>query len=377
MKATITLLNAQVPGYSGTYNLRLEGGILQSLTSGPLPGPGLDLQGDWVSLGGVDLQINGALGLAFPELDWDQADQLTRVATFLYQQGVDAFLPTLVTAPVPKIHRALEVLSHHRGGPGQAQVLGAHLEGPFLNPAKRGAHPQAYLLPFNQDQVDWLLGSFAAQVRLITLAPELDSTQTLIPYLRQRGILVSLGHSQATAPQATAAFDQGATLVTHAFNAMPGLHHRDPGLLAAAILDPRVSCGLIADGQHVDPLMVKLLLRASTGDQGVFLVSDALAPLGLGEGDYPWDQRVVQVRQGTARLGDGILAGTVLPLLAGVENLVRWGACDVGTAIALATEAPRRALGLGGLRVGQPVERLLRWRWQPAPQTLTWEPLPW
>jgi N-acetylglucosamine-6-phosphate deacetylase len=178
--------------------------------------------------------------------------------------------------------------------------------------------------------------------------------------LRSLGITVSLGHSQATATQAQQAFDQGATMVTHAFNAMLGLHHREPGLLGAAIVHPHVYCGLIADGQHVSPIMMDLLLRASQYDRGVFLVSDALSPLGLPDGTYPWDTRQIKVKNGTARLPDGTLSGTTLSLLVGTQNLVKEGVCDVETAIALATIAPRRAISLPTNPIGQPAN-LLRW----------------
>lgn len=191
----------------------------------------------------------------------------------------------------------------------------------------------------------------------------MDLTGEAIPYLTSLGITVSLGHSQATAAQAQQAFDQGATMVTHAFNAMPSLHHREPGLLGAAIVDSRVQCGLIADGQHVTPIMIDLLLRASQYDQGIFLVSDALAPLGLPEGRCPWDSREIEVKRGTARLPDGTLSGTTLPLLAGVQNLVQWELCEIGTAIALATTAPRRAIQGSEAYLNQPAQ-LLRWHLQ-------------
>jgi N-acetylglucosamine-6-phosphate deacetylase len=182
---------------------------------------------------------------------------------------------------------------------------------------------------------------------------------------------VSLGHSQATAPQAQLAFEQGATMVTHAFNAMPGLHHREPGLLGAALVNSQVYCGLIADGQHVHPIMLELLLKASPG---IFLVSDALAPLGLPDGTYPWDTREIQVTHGTARLPNGTLAGTTLPLLVGAQNLVRWGICQPEQAIALAIEAPRRAIGLPGLAINQPAQ-LLRWHFDSDTSSLTWQRL--
>lgn len=160
-------------------------------------------------------------------------------------------------------------------------------------------------------------------------------------------------------------------MVTHAFNAMPSLHHRQPGLLAAALLDSKVWCGFIADGQHINPLMLKLLMQASP--EGLFLVSDALSPLGLPDGLYPWDTRQIKVKDGTARLPDGTLSGTTLPLLQGVQNLVRWGICSVERAIALATEDPRKAMGLPGIGTGQSASALLRWHHDLEQGSVTWQ----
>jgi N-acetylglucosamine-6-phosphate deacetylase len=208
----------------------------------------------------------------------------------------------------------------------------------------------------------------------MTLAPELDSTGEVIPYLHSLGITVSLGHSQATEIQAQKAFEQGASMVTHAFNAMPALHHREPGLLGAALVHPNVRCGLIADGQHVSVTMIQLLLRACCYEKGIFLVSDALAPIGLSDGVYPWDSRQIEVKNGTARLADGTLSGTTLPLLVGVENLVKWGICGVEEAIALATISPRLAIGFTQPYIGQ-AAYLLRWHWDEATGELTWRRL--
>ena len=163
-------------------------------------------------------------------------------------------------------------------------------------------------------------------------------------------------------------------MVTHAFNAMPPLHHRQPGLLGAAITHKQVMCGFIADGQHVCPMMIDILLRASNYEKGLFLVSDALAPLGLPDGTYPWDSREIEVINGTARLLDGTLSGTTLPLLVGVQNLVKWGICDVGTAIKLATDSPRQAIGLPGMDINQPAN-LLRWHFDEVTKELTWQRL--
>ena len=160
---------------------------------------GLDVGGDRISLGGVDLQINGALGLAFTDLQADDSELLSKICQFLWQQGVDSFVPTLVTTSVENIKRVLATLTDfidsQKSVPQKAaQILGVHLEGPFLNPEKRGAHPAEYLLPLTIDNLKLILGENAAIVKIITLAPELDPTEQVIPYLKSLDITVSLGH---------------------------------------------------------------------------------------------------------------------------------------------------------------------------------------
>jgi N-acetylglucosamine-6-phosphate deacetylase len=395
------ILNAKLPGCKDLQMLAVDvEGIIQEVCPmdkifkrvSPPDLQVLDVAGDWLSLGGVDLQINGALGLAFPDLESKHLEFLPKISQFLWNQGVDAFLPTLVTTSLHKFRRSLSTLANFihttkTAAPATnqlktAEIIGVHLEGPFLNPQKRGAHPVEFLLPLTIENVKQVLGDCAEIVKIITLAPELDSTGEVIPYLQSLGITVSLGHSQATAEQAQQAFAQGSSMVTHAFNAMPSLHHREPGLLGAAIVDPGVKCGLIADGKHVSPTMIDLLLRAGRYETGVFLVSDALAPLGLPDGVYPWDSRQIEVRKGTAwvrldyhsPLESATLAGTTLPLLAGVQNLVRWGICDVESAIALATDSPRKAIGLSGI-VGKSATQLLRWHLDKPTKELTWHRL--
>jgi len=382
MTLKLDIINACVPGYQGLQQIRIDAqGLIQAIepmgeTIHELPV--IDVAGDWVSLGGVDLQINGGLGLAFTDVEMGHLASLQEICQFLWRQGIDAFLPTLVTTSVEKIQRSLAVFAdfvttQHQEQP-TAQILGVHLEGPFLNSQKRGAHPAEYLLPLTIDNIKRVLGDYAHVVKVITLASELDSTGEVIPYLRSLGITVSLGHSLATATQAEEAFKLGASMVTHAFNAMPGLHHREPGLLGAALVHPDVYCGMIADGQHVCPTMIQLLLRAGCYEKGIFLVSDALAPIGLPDGIYPWDIRQIEVKNGTARLPDGTLSGTTLPLLVGVQNLVQWGICGVEEAIALATVAPRYAIALPAIAGSQPAQ-LLRWQLDKGIGELTWQRL--
>lgn len=345
----------------------------------------MNLRGDWLSIGGIDLQINGALGLPFPELRDPQQDQkaLEQICRFLWHQGVDGFLPTIVTSDIPSIKASLATIARYLDDPipaKTAKILGVHLEGPCLHPQKRGAHPQQHLQPLTQAVMDDILDEHGSVVKIITLAPELDPTGHVIDYLRERGIIVSLGHSIATEAEAQLAFDHGATMVTHAFNAMPSLHHREAGLLGAALVNPQVYCGVIADGRHVNKTMLQLLLRAGQYSKQLFLVSDALAPLGLPEGDYPWDDRLITIQDGTAQLQDGTLAGTTLSLLKGVQNLVQWRLCSVDEAIAMATTTPLHALNdpqdverRDRLYIGRSVQNLVHWHLDRDSHQISWE----
>ena len=321
-------------------------------------------EGDWISPRGIDLQINGGLGLAFPELTQADLPRLLQLLELLWQDGVEAIAPTLVTCGVAPLRQALAVLREARSHAGDrcCRLLGAHLEGPFLAEARRGAHPREHLTAPSLEALDQRIGGFEEEIALVTLAPELEGAAAVIRQLRQLDIGVALGHSAATAEQARAGFDQGVAMLTHAFNAMPGLHHRAPGPLGEACRCGGIALGLIADGVHVDPTMAVLLQRLAP-DQTV-LVSDALAPYGLEDGEHRWDERVLLVQNGTCRLEDGTLAGVTLPQLDGVKRLARWSG-DPGAAIWGATVAPRRVIGkaqtIDEALIGQPLTDQLRW----------------
>ncbi|MCX5939912.1 MAG: amidohydrolase family protein [Cyanobium sp. LacPavin_0818_WC50_MAG_67_9] len=335
----------------------------------PLPdgsrAAGDDWGGDWLSPAGVDLQINGGLGLAFPELTEADLPRLGELLERLWRDGVEAICPTLVTCAVEPLRQALAVLAAARQAhqPGRCQLLGAHLEGPFLEPTRRGAHPAQHLATPSLAALLERITGFEDDIDLVTLAPELEGADTVIAALAERGIMVSLGHSAASEAQAHAAFAAGVTMLTHAFNAMPDMHRRAPGPVAAAALRGDVAIGLIADGVHVAPTMAVLLQRLAP-DQ-VVLVSDALAPYGLGEGQHRWDERLLIVQDGSCRLEDGTLAGVTLPLLEGARRLAQWTG-DPARAIAAATVVPRRVLGddrtLPELLLGTPLIETLRWR---------------
>ena len=365
------LTNVRLPACPGLWRITLDGDnritTLEPLgesTASTGDDADDDWGGDWLSPGGVDLQINGGLGLAFPELQEGDCPRLLELLDLLWRDGVEAIAPTLVTCGTAELRQALAVLRQARDQhrPGRCRLLGAHLEGPFLAAARRGAHPSQHLAAPSLEALHQRIAGFEQEIALVTLAPELPGAAAVIAELRRLGILVSLGHSEANQGQAEAAFAQGVGMLTHSFNAMAGLHHRHPGPIAAAVLEGSVALGLIADGVHVAPAMAVLLQRLAP--EQVVLVSDALAPYGLADGIHRWDERALIVENGSCRLEDGTLAGVTLPLLEGVRRLVSWGG-DADRAIAAATVLPRRTLGqpptIEAQLLGQPLGETLRW----------------
>jgi N-acetylglucosamine-6-phosphate deacetylase len=299
----------------------------------------LDASGLLVAPGYVDLQCNGGLGIdlaATPERLWELAAELPRF-------GVTAWLPTIVTSPEGTVERALAALS--AGAPEGwhgAVPVGLHLEGPFLSEAKKGAHREEHLRPSTLEAVDgW---SREAGVALVTMAPDLAGAHEVIAALVDRGVVVSAGHTPATAAEATEAVDVGVRWVTHLFNAMAPLHHREPGLAGVALSDPRLHVGLIPDGIHVHPAAVALAQRA-LGDR-LTIVTDAVAALGQPPGQHG----PVTVGADGVRLADGTLAGSNLAMDEGVRNLVAFAGCPPEVAVAAASTNPARLLhdGLRG-----------------------------
>lgn len=330
--------------------------------------------GDWISPRAIDLQINGGLGLAFPELTPSDLPRLVKLLDLLWSDGVEAIAPTLVTCGIEPLRNALAVLrearTQHRAG--RCQLLGAHLEGPFLAESRRGAHPREHLASPTLKALEVRINGFESEIALMTLAPELVGADAVIQRLKDLGIMVALGHSAANANTASQAFERGVGMLTHAFNAMPGLHHRAPGPIGEACRNGHIALGLIADGVHVDPTMAVLLQRLAPNQ--IVLVSDALAPYGLADGTHRWDERTLLVKNGTCRLEDGTLAGVTLPQLEGVKRLARWSK-DGSAAIWSATVAPRGLIngtsGVDDALIGKPLSALLRWH-QPEQGDLDW-----
>jgi N-acetylglucosamine-6-phosphate deacetylase len=294
--------------------------------------------------GFVDLQVNGFAGVDFATAD---ADAYRRAGEALLESGVTAFQPTFVTAPEADLVAALGEVPAEPIGP---RVLGAHLEGPFLSPTRLGAHPAEARRDPDQALLARLLD--AGPVSQMTLAPELKGALHLIDELQARGVVVSCGHSEATAAEAAAAFDRGVRTVTHLFNAMRPFAHRDPGLAGAALARDDVIVQVILDGHHLADETAKVVWKAAQGR--VALVTDSMAATGVGDGRYRLGGVEVEVRDGVARRAeDGVLAGSVTTMVEGIRKLHALGA-PLPEAIAAATSVPARVAGRGSgvLRVG-------------------------
>ena len=298
--------------------------------------------------GFVDLQVNGFGGVDFLDAD---ADGYRRAGEALLETGVTAYLPTLITTPEQQL---LAAIAEVPDGEARPRVLGLHLEGPFLSPNRLGTHEASARRDPDPALLDRLLD--AGPVRLMTLAPELPGAEILIDRLLERGVAVSIGHTDATAAQANAAFDRGARSVTHLFNAMRPFLHRDPGIVGAALAGEDVVVSIILDGIHLAPETAKTIWRAARGRTA--LVTDAITGAGAAEGSYSLGNLDVHVHEGTVRGPDGVLAGSVLTMVEAVRNLLELGV-PLEDAVEAATSTPARVLGereLGRLDVGLPAD---------------------
>lgn len=308
-------------GFVGPAAVVVEDGVIQRLVP-------VDLAPNRVLAPGfVDLQVNG-----FDDVDVAAVDPagFRRIHDLLLATGVTTWCPTIVTAPLDTYTKRLDAIA----GFDDPMIAGVHLEGPFLG-GKPGAHPTALLRPLD---FSWL-AALPPVVRIVTIAPELDGAVDAVRLLVEKGIVVSLGHSAATLEQVTACVDVGARMVTHLFNGMPPLHHREPGVVGAALTDDRVVAGLIADLVHVHHTAINLAFRAKPG--GIALVTDAVAWRGARIG------RIEIVHDGTApRLPDGTLAGSSLTMDAAIRNVVDIAGVSLEDALVAASSTPAALLGL-------------------------------
>lgn len=314
----------------------------------------VELANGLLTAGMIDLQINGCFGVDFATAS--RAEWLS-ARRHLVRTGVTSILPTLITAPIASLVQQLDGVGrqiHAPGAVGACRVLGAHLEGPFLSPSRAGAHDATLMTDPDEAGLNQLLPAGREPVVvLVTLAPERAGSIEAIQRLCSTGIVVSLGHTDATAEQVTQAADAGASMITHIFNAQRGIHHREPGVPGAALTDDRFRVGLIADLHHVAPAVMQLTFAAASGR--VVLVTDAVAAAGMppGTATLGSDLTLVEGPGQPPRRSDGTLAGSTLTLDQAVRNVVNLGVSRE-VALCAATQVPAHVIGRSDLGVLTP-----------------------
>jgi N-acetylglucosamine-6-phosphate deacetylase len=316
----------------------------------------IDFPGATLAPAFFDVHIHGAAGHDLMEATPQALDIIT---SFLASRGTGSFLATTVTAPLDATLRAVEGLAKRIAEPpvaGQARPLGIHLEGPFLSHTRRGVQPAEHLLAPDIATFDRLFDAAEGRVRLMTLAPELPGAAELAAHATERGVRVSLGHSDATAAETRAAVAAGAVSATHTFNAMRPLDHREPGILGTVLTSDALYAELICDGIHTAPEMVQLWWRTKGPDRAI-LVTDAMSATGMPDGEYQLGGFAVQVANGRA-MARGVLAGSVLTLDRALANFIRFTGATVDQGLHLLTANPAAMTGqgdiAGSLGVGMP-----------------------
>src|ERR687898_2186263 len=288
--------------------------------------------------GFVDLQVNGAFGVDVAS----ESERLPELSTALLSTGTTSYLPTVISSPEDLYEEALPAIGASSGS--GAEALGVHLEGPFISMQKRGAHAAAHVARPDTELLAHLLD--LGPVRMITLAPELEDADRLISLAANRGVVVSAGHSDVAFEPAYDALDGQVAGVTHLFNGMSAMHHREPGLPGAAFAHPRAVCGLIPDGLHVHPEMVGLAFRM-LGPDRIYLTTDAIAAAGMPDGEYSLASRTVYMEGGVPRLGSGPIPGRVLTMDQVFSNILAFTGCTLPEAARMTATTPARLVGEG------------------------------
>jgi N-acetylglucosamine-6-phosphate deacetylase len=333
--------------------LLIEDGVIVALgrreeVRVPPKGRIVDFRDSTLAPGLIDIHIHGSAGHDVME---GSAEGLAAIESSMARYGVTSYCPTTVTAPLDRTLEALRELAKavqraekNGDGAARARPLGIHLEGPFLSHARRGVHPPLHLQHPSIEMFNQMWDAAAGHVRMLTIAPELEGALELIANASQRGVCVSIGHSNATLAQALAGIQAGARHATHTFNAMRRLDHRDPGLLGPILTNRAMTADIIADGIHVDPIMLDLFVRAKD-PAGAVLITDGISAAGMPDGTYRLGHFEVRVHGGRCE-SHGKLAGSVLTLDRAVRNMAQFAKVSFQDSVRMATLNPARVLGI-------------------------------
>jgi len=329
------------PGWVGVRGGQIEA---VGLGAGPADVPAVELGPLTLVPGFVDVHVHGGGGFS---LMTRREEDVLRYARWVPATGVTSFLATICADSVEIGRECLDLVTglDSAGAPG-AEILGVNLEGPFVSPDRLGALPGSWAIPPDLDVFGGFLAAARGKLRLMTIAPELQGAGEVIDAAIRSGVRVSVGHSDAGFDDASGAFAAGASHVTHAFNAMRPLHHRDPGVIGAALQADDVTVEIIADGVHLHPATIEMLVRAF-GPSRVALVTDAVAPAGLDAGSFRIGGREARLDGGRIKLPDGTIAGSAATMDGLLRNVVEWGCAPLADAVRMLSAVPAAIAGCG------------------------------
>lgn len=328
--------------------LTVENGTITGF-GGEIKDDVLDFGDNLVLPGFIDVHTHGAMGKDTMDAT---DDAMLVMKKHMADHGVTSFLPTTVTMPTEALCSAIRAAKANEKGEG-AEILGVHLEGPYFSPKLAGAQNPAYLRSPDIEDLDTILDAVPGFVRIMSLAPELEGAPEAIAHLKKRGVVAAMGHTAADYKTAMRAVSYGVTEATHLFNCMSALTHRAPGVVGAALEHPAVFAELICDGIHVSAAAAKIAIRAKGSDK-VILISDSMRAAGMPDGDYDLGGQRVIVKDGTARIEDGNLAGSTSNVLDCFRNVVKWG-ISLPEAVHMASTNPAASVGAetkGKIRTG-------------------------
>ncbi|MDM5314993.1 N-acetylglucosamine-6-phosphate deacetylase [Fictibacillus sp. b24] len=295
--------------------------------------------------GMIDVHIHGAAGADTMDATFEA---LETIAKILPQEGTTSFLATTMTQEQSKIEKALEnagLFIEAGQVEGTAETLGIHLEGPFISEKRAGAQPVGAIIKPDLELFKQLQELASGHIKLVTIAPEIEGSLDVISYLREKNVVASIGHSDATYEEVVKGMKAGASHVTHLYNGMRGLHHREPGVVGAALLHDELTTELIADGIHVRPELISLTFKQK-GNEKVVLVTDAMRAKCLGDGQYDLGGQEVTVQKETATLKDGTLAGSIIKMNTAVKNMMQFTGCSISDIIQMTSANPAKELNI-------------------------------
>lgn len=319
-------------------DLKIEGEIIAGLGEALQEGESIDLAHHYILPGFIDTHIHGAYGTRIS----DAEVKMEKITGFEATQGVTGLCITTATSAFEDLLRQVDTAVKAAAADNGAKIWGIHAEGPFICEKYKGAMNPAYILEPDIGKLDLLQQRAKGLLKILTIAPEREGAIELIRHAVKQGLVVSMGHTNATYDEALKAIEAGATQATHLFNAMRGLHHREPGILAAALTNPKVRCEMICDHVHLHPAVLQLIYRCKTAD-GINIISDSGHAAGLDVSQFEVDGIMRYVKEGVVRLANGTIAGSAKTVLNGFQNLIRSGV-PMGDAAKMASLNPARTL---------------------------------